>query len=281
MPTLLVFGLGYSGGAIARLAQAHGFSVIATTRTPRSAPPGLSLIPFDAAGPSVATATHILATAPPGPDGDPILARHGDAIRAASNLRWLGYLSTTGVYGDRAGGWVDETTPPAPTSPRSIRRLAAEQQWRAFSDRLPVDLFRLAGIYGVGRSALNDLRAGTARRILAPNHAFGRIHLTDIAGATLAATARTTPGPRILNLSDDEPAPSADVIAEAARLLGIPPPSAKTLAEAWPAMSDMARSFWSENRKVRSSATQTALARPWTYPTYREGLRAILAEETE
>lgn len=271
LPHLLVFGLGYSGLAIARAALQLGWRVTATSRTPGVAPPGIALIPTADAGPALATATHLVATAPPGDDGDPILALYGHAF---SNLRWAGYLSTTGVYGDRAGAWVDETTAPAPTSPRAHRRLAAEQAWRA-AIPASLDIFRLAGIYGPGRSPFADLRAGHARRIAKPGHLFGRIHRDDIAGAVLAAARR--PGNRILNLSDDEPASSADVTAEAARLLGLPPPPAIPYAAA--TLSPMAQSFWSENRRVRSTLTQQWLARPWTYPTYREGLRATLAEE--
>jgi nucleoside-diphosphate-sugar epimerase len=189
-------------------------------------------------------------------------------------------LSTTGVYGDRGGAWVDEATPPAPSADRSRRRLAAEEAWRAAASGRSLDLFRLAGIYGPGRSAFDDLRAGQARRVVQPGHAFGRIHVADIAGGIMAAIARPAPGTRVLNFSDDEPAESAVVTAEAARLLGVPVPQAVPFAEAVAGMSDMARSFWSENRKVSSVETQKLLQYKWAYPTYREGLRAILQAET-
>ena len=278
MRSLLIFGLGYSGLAIARAAAAAGWRVVATSRTPDriAAIPGIDVVPFAPA--SLAGVTHLVATAAPDPDGDPVLHAHGAAIRIAADLRWAGYLSTTGVYGDRAGGWVDEATPVAPSSARGARRVAAEQQWAALGDRCAVDLFRLAGIYGPGRSAFDDLRAGTARRIDQPGHAFGRIHRDDIAGAVLAAMQQTLPaGVRVLNLNDDLPAASADVVAEAARLLAVPPPPLTRYSDA--AMSPMAQSFWSENRKVASARTQTLLGRNWRFPTYREGLAAILAEE--
>jgi len=280
--TLLVFGLGYSGRAVALAARAAGFSVIATSRSPgeRQFPPGITSVNFAAAGPAIDAATHLLATAPPAEAGDPVLARYAANIATAPRLRWLGYLSTTGVYGDRDGGWVDEDTPPAPGSARTRRRLAAEADWAAVRGGCAVDLFRLAGIYGPGRSVLDDLRAGTARRIIKPDHKFGRIHRDDIAQAVLAAM-RQAPlsGPRILNLADDTPAETALVVEEAARLLGVEPPAAVPFIEAWARMSPMARSFWAENRKVASRKTQAALGITWRYPSYREGLRAILAEE--
>lgn len=280
--TLLVFGLGYCGRSVARAAQAGGFSVIATSRSPceTQPPTGVTVVDFAAAGPVIGNATHLLATAPPDEAGDPVLARYGDEIATASRLRWIGYLSTTGVYGDRGGGWVDEDTPPAPGSARTRRRVTAEADWSTARGACAVDLFRLAGIYGPGRSVLDDLRAGTARRIAKPGHAFGRIHRDDIAQAVLAAMRQAPlPGPRILNLADDTPEETARVVEEAARLLGVEPPAAVPFAEAWARMSPMGRSFWAENRKVASRKTQSALGIAWRYPSYREGLRAILAEE--
>ncbi|MEO8714677.1 MAG: SDR family oxidoreductase [Acetobacteraceae bacterium] len=280
--TLLVFGPGYSGRALALAAQAAGFSVIATSRSPgeRQFPPGITGIDFTAAEPAIDRATHLLATAPPAEAGDPVLTRYAANIATAPRLRWIGYLSTTGVYGDHGGGWVDEDTPPAPGSARTRRRLAAEADWAAVRGACGVDVFRLAGIYGPGRSALDDLRAGTARRIVKPGHQFGRIHRDDIAQAVLAGMRQAPlPGPRILNLADDTPDETARVVEEAARLLGVEPPVAVPFAEAWSRMSPMARSFWTENRKVASRKTQAALGIAWRYPSYREGLRAILAEQ--
>jgi nucleoside-diphosphate-sugar epimerase len=218
---------------------------------------------------------------PPDASGDPVLSRYADAITEAPRLRWIGYLSTTGVYGDRKGGWVDEGTEPAPVSDRSSRRLAAEQAWGRLADRRAVDVFRLAGIYGPARSVFDDLRAGTTRRVSRPGHTFGRIHRDDIVSAVISAMQQTREsGVRVLNLVDDEPAESAEVIAEAARLLGVAMPESVPFELAWTTMSPMARSFWAEHRKVSGRRTQQMLGLRWRYPSYREGLRAILAEES-
>jgi nucleoside-diphosphate-sugar epimerase len=243
-------------------------------------PPGVRLVAFADPQEALRGATHLLATAPPDANGDPVLAAHGEAIAAAPMLRWTGYLSATGVYGDRGGAWVDEASPAAPASERSRRRLAAEQAWGKFAGRHAVDIFRLAGIYGPGRSPFADLRAGRARRIVKPGHTFSCIHRDDIVQAVLAAIRQKfSPGLRIFNLADDQPAENAVVIEEAARLLGIALPPAIPYAEAAASMSEMARGFWEENRKVSSARTKAALGIGWRYPTYREGLRAILAEE--
>lgn len=284
---LVVFGLGYSGGAVARAARAAGLEVAVATRDPARAEAralaraGIDLVAFAAAAGALATATHLLVTAPPEESGDPVLAAHGAAIAAAPALAWIGYLSTTGVYGDRGGAWVDEAAEPTPGQPRSCRRRAAEQAWEQVAQGrgIPLDLVRLAGIYGPGRSALDELRSGRARRIVKPGHAFSRIHVTDIAGLALAAMARPGGGVRVLHGADDLPAPQAEVIAEAARLLRVPPPPELPFDEAARTMSPMARSFWDENRRVANAATKAATG--WTprYPSYREGLAAILAEE--
>ena len=272
-PRLVIAGLGYSASAVADLARAQGFFTVGTRRE-AAAPP--EIVRFDAAAPLIREATHLLVSTPPGEAGDPVLAAYADMLDAAPALRWIGYFSTTGVYGDRGGAWVDETTAPDATSPRAGRRIAAEQLWAARAQPgRAVDLIRLAGIYGPGRSALEEVRVGRARSIHAPGHAFGRIHRDDIAGGTMAAIATAVPGcVRVLNFSDDEPAESAHVIAEAARLMGVEPPVARPLVEAWAEMSPMARSFWADNRKVRSERTQLLLGYRWRYPTFREGLRA-------
>ncbi len=279
---LILFGLGYTGTAIAAGAAALGWRVTATSRNPsgRSAPSGVALISFADAAAVLAETTHVVQTAAPDEHGDPALARYSVEISRSPRLRWAGYLSTTGVYGDRDGDWVDEDTPVAPTVPRAQRRVAAENAWVAALPGRPVDLFRVAGIYGPGRSAFDDLRSGQARRVLKPGHLFGRIHRDDIATAVLAAMQQARPpGPRVLNLADDEPAASADVTAEAARLLDMEPPPLIPFAEAVGSMSAMGRSFWNENRRVRSEKTQAQLGLRWQYPTYREGLRAILQQE--
>ena len=279
---LLIFGLGYTGAAVAAAARVAGWEVAGTSRSGAA-----GAIPFAHAADAIALATHILVTAAPDDAGDPVLALYADALAAAPALRWIGYLSSTVVYGDRGGGWVDETTPPAPSSARGERRVAAERAWTALArDRYALDLFRLAGIYGPGRSILDELRAGRARRIDQPGHGFGRIHRNDIVRAVLAAMAPLTPPswpavPRVLNLTDDLPAEAADVAAYAAALLGLPVPPLVPFAQAYAAMSPMARSFWAENRKVSSRATQAALGITWQYPSYREGLAAILVEERQ
>ena len=279
---LLIFGRGYSGSAVAQAAVAAGFGVSATSRDPDRLAPlaGVRMLRFEDAAEEVGVATHVLATAAPDAAGDPVLARYRAAIGDAPRLGWLGYLSTTGVYGDRGGGWVDETSAPAPGNERGRRRVAAEAAWRQAGVGRRVDLFRLAGIYGPGRSVLDDVRAGTARRVIKPGHAFGRIHRDDIAAAVVAAMAQPlAPGCRVFNLNDDEPAESAAVIEAAARLLGLPAPPAVPFAEAEVGMSAMGRSFWADNRKVSSVATRRALGIAWRYPTYREGLRGVLDEE--
>ena len=286
MNRLLIFGLGYCGRAVADAAA--GYAVTATTRAGARAGAAGTAVPFDQAEAAIAAATHILVTAPPvtapavtappGPDGDPVLCRYETAIRASSGLRWIGYLSSTVVYGNRDGGWVDEDTPPLPTQPRGHRRLAAERVWAGFASQCAVDIFRLAGIYGPGRSAFDDLRAGTARRTIKPGHAFGRIHRDDIARAVIAAMDQGSgPGVRYFNLADDFPSESAVVVTEAARLMGVPPPAEVPFSEA--GLSPMALSFWAENRKVASRKTQTALGLRWLYPSFREGLTAIWRQE--
>ena len=289
---LLIFGLGYSGRAIAKAAVAAGYAVIATTRGNAAPEPKVTRIPFDAAESAIANATHLLATAAPDENGDPVLARYRDAIAAAPLLRWVGYLSTTGVYGDAGGAWVNEDTPVNPGSERTRRRVEAEVAWlgltrpddgaataaKSESGRvIAISIFRLAGIYGPGRSMFDDLRAGQGRRVVKPGHVFGRIHRDDIALGVFAAMEREAAG--IFNFADDEPAASADVVVEAARLLGVPPPPPVPYEEAVKTMSPMARSFWAEHRKVSAAKTKAALGIAWKYPDYRAGLAAILQEE--
>lgn len=275
---LVIFGLGYSGAEVARQAVGRGVRVSATSREPRrvAAPHGVGMLAFGAALPE--GVTHVLATAPPDQAGDPVLRHYGTALAASTSLRWAGYLSTTGVYGDRGGAWVDEGSAVAPGQDRSRRRVAAEQAWAGLAGQVAVDLFRVAGIYGPGRSALDEVRAGRARRVVKPGHAFGRVHVADIAGAVLAAAMQPVPaGVRVLHLADDVPAESAEVVAEAAQLLGVAAPPEMPFEQALAGMSEMARSFWAENRRVASVRTQEMLGYRWRYPSYREGLRAILA----
>jgi nucleoside-diphosphate-sugar epimerase len=281
LPHLLIFGFGFSGRATAIAARDAGFDVTITSREPGKQKPEsrITTIHFEDAEDAIMEATHILATAAPGDRGDPVLARYGAQIAVGSAM-WMGYLSTTGVYGNRDGGWVDEDTPPAPQSARAKRRVEGEAAWRDFDGQCAVDIFRLAGIYGPGRSMFDDLREGSARRVVKPGHLFGRIHRDDIAHGVVAAM-RSAPktGTRIFNFSDDEPAASADVVVEAAALLGVEPPAPVDFDQAAPRMSPMGLSFWAENRKVANAKTKAALGIAWKYPSYREGLRAILAEE--
>ncbi len=282
---LLIFGLGYTGRAIARAALGAGFAVTATTRGQAAQMPGVTLIPFNLAAAALDAATHVIATAAPDAQGDPVLARYAQNFRSAGHLRYIGYLSTTGVYGDAMGGWVDEDTPPNPGSERARRRVAAEAAWADISHLesgqvIKLDIFRLAGIYGPGRSMLDDLRVGEGRRIIKPGHLFGRIHRDDIAAGVLKAMQRPAHrGVDIFNFTDDEPAASADVVLEAARLLGLPPPPPLDYAAALPFMSPMAQSFWAENRRVANQKTKEKLGLTWLYPSYREGLSATIAQE--
>jgi nucleoside-diphosphate-sugar epimerase len=213
---------------------------------------------------------------PPDAAGDPVLDRHGPEIAALPGLAWVGYLSTTGVYGDRGGGWVDEASALRPSGERGRRRVAAEAGWLDLWQRhgVPVQVFRLAAIYGPGRSAIDQLRAGTARRIDKPGQVFSRIHVDDLAAVLAASMARPRPA-GVYNVCDDEPAPPEAVTAYAAGLLGIAPPPLAPFAEA--ELSPMARSFFDDNKRVSNRLIKTELGVTLAYPDYRAGLAAILA----
>lgn len=227
--------------------------------------------------PSVlAGTTHLLVSVPPDAAGDPVLNQHKAALAGLPGLAWVGYLSTTGVYGDRAGGWVDESSALEPTGERGRRRVAAERAWLASG--LPVQVFRLAGIYGPGQSQIDTVRAGTARRIVKKAQVFGRIHVDDIAGVLLASMARPNPG-AIYNVADDLPADPAEVVAYAAALLGVSPPPLESFESAAPTMSAMARSFYDDNKRTSNRRIKEELGVQLRYPDYRSGLRAVLAEE--
>jgi nucleoside-diphosphate-sugar epimerase len=285
---LFCFGLGYVAVALCRSLRAEGWQVAGTTRDPARraalADEGIELFGFDGAEPmadperALAGATHVLTSIPPGEDGDPVLGHHGGHLLAGAGLTWAGYLGTTGVYGDRGGDWVDESAPPAPTMPRTRRRVAAEGHWLASG--LPAHVFRLAGIYGPGpgRNALESVRAGRARRIVKPGQVFGRIHVDDIVQTLRASTLRPNPG-AIYNLADDLPAPPQDVITHAALLLGVEPPAAVPFDQA--ELSPMARSFYGDCRRVANDRIKEELGVSLRHPTYREGLAAILAAEAE
>lgn len=270
MPQLFCFGLGYSAEALARRLLARGWDVAGSTRDAerRARLIALGIVVLDA---PPADTTHLLSSVPPDADGDPVLRAHGAAI-ARLRPAWIGYLSTTGVYGDRDGAWVDEAAPPQPGEPRSQRRLAAERAWAALDP--PAHIFRLAGIYGPGRSAIDQLRNGTAKRVVKPGHLFSRIHVDDIATVLEASIAGPNPG-AVYNLCDDAPEQSDVVVAYAAELLGIVPPPAIPYEQA--ELTPMARSFYAERRRVRNDRIKRELGVILRYPSYREGLKAILA----
>ncbi len=230
--------------------------------------------PLAAGAAALAGTTHLLSSIAPDEAGDPVLDLHLAELGRCRTLAWAGYLGTTGVYGDQGGAWVDETTPVAPTMARTRRRAAAEGHWLASG--LPVHVFRLAGIYGPGRSALDAVRDGSARRIVKPGQTFGRIHVEDIVQVLRASIARPNPG-AIYNLADDQPAPPADVVAYAARLLGVSPPPAIPFEQA--ELSPMARSFYGDHRRVANARIKEELGVVLRFPDYRDGLRGILEHE--
>ena len=282
---LFCFGLGYTARRLAASCAANGWSVAGTVRSPADAAiltsAGFRMHVWDGAAPlavdAFADATHILVSIPPDGDGDPVLRSHAADLAAnTASIRWLGYLSTTGVYGDRDGAWVDEDSGLAPTTERGRRRLAAERAWmRLYGDAaLPLHVFRLAGIYGPGRNALADLQAGRARRIVKAGQVFSRIHVDDIVGVLAASIAAPRPG-RVYNVCDDEPAPPQDVVAYAAGILGVPAPPEIPFAAA--ELSDMARSFYAESKRVSNVRLRDELGYRLRYPTYREGLTTLLS----
>ncbi len=274
--TLLSLGHGYTARELARQLAPKGWRIIATSRSADTPQAGvdLRLWPGSDLTDAFEKATYLLTSIAPTGAGDPVLNALSDQIAAAPNLRWIGYLSTTAVYGDHAGGWVDETTPLNPTTKRGEWRVAAERAWQAFAQKqsLNLHIFRLAGIYGPGRGPFAKLRTGTARRIVKPGQVFSRIHVEDIAQTLAASMARPNPG-AIYNVCDDDPAPPQDVLAYAADLLGmtIPP------AEDWDTadMTPMARSFYGESKRVRNDRIKTDLGVKLKYPDYKSGLRAL------
>jgi nucleoside-diphosphate-sugar epimerase len=285
---LFCFGLGYSALALARVLAVAGWTVAGTSRSAKTAAElrtqGFAVTVFDRDQPLPAAAlhgaTHVLVSIPPDAEGDPVLDRHGGDIAALPGVAWLGYLSTTGVYGDRGGGWVDEGSALSPTGERGRRRVMAEEGWRAlWRERgVPVHLFRLAAIYGPGRSPFAALRAGVAKRIDKPGQVFSRIHVEDLARVLAASIAQPRPG-AVYNVCDDEAAPPEAVVAYAAKLLGIAAPPLVPFDEA--ALSPMARSFYDDNKRVRNALIKSELGVILRYPDYRAGLTAILAAEQD
>ena len=281
--TLLSIGHGFSARALAARLVPQGWRIVGTTRSPDKADTiadtGVEPVVWPGAdlGALIAQFPNVLVSAGPDSAGDPVLNAVEDAvIRAAPDLRWVGYLSTTGVYGDHDGDWVDEDTPLTPSTKRGRARVAAEARWQAIPD-LPLHIFRLAGIYGPGRGPFAKVRAGTARRIIKPGQVFSRIHVEDIAQALELSLQRPDPG-AVYNLCDDDPAPPQDVIAHAAELLGLPVPPAIPFDQA--DMTPMARSFYAESKKVRNDRIKQALGWAPQFPTYRAGLAALLAQDS-
>ena len=279
---LLAMGLGYSAAALSRRLLAQGWRVVGTTRSPEKAArlqaqgiepliwPGT---PLDGA---LAEATHILLSIAPDAAGDPVIVAEADALRAA-RPEWVGYLSTTGVYGDHDGGWVDETTPLTPGTARGRQRVLAEAQWQALAadHGWPLHIFRLAGIYGPGRGPFRKVKDGTAQRIVKPGQFFSRIHVEDIGQVLDASIHRPDPG-AVYNVCDDDPSPPQDVLAHAAELLGLPIPPEVDIDKA--DMTPMARSFYAESKRVRNDRMKRDLGIKLLYPTYRDGLAALLTE---
>lgn len=286
MPHLLCFGFGFSARNIAPRLAADGWRITGTSRTvdgaDRLRASGHDAILFDGSDPLQdlpVDVTHVLVSVPANRTGDaadPVLAQAAPALKNLASLAWIGYLSTVGVYGDHQGAWIDETTPVNPGSERSKRRVAAENGWINLGAELgvPVQIFRLAGIYGPGRSQIDSLKRGKAKRVVKPGQVFNRIHVEDIATTVIAGIARPSAGP-IFNLADDEPAPPQDVTGFAAELLGVDPPPLVDFEDA--EMSPMGRSFYDEVKRVRNERIKTELGVTLAHPTYREGLRAVLA----
>lgn len=289
---VLIFGFGYVAEAIARRLRPLGWRISASARrldkagelATRGIPATVfhekhGLTDFARALDGV---THVIVTAPPGEAGDPVLAAHAADFERLSNPPFIAYLSTTGVYGDAGGKWVDEGAPIQPVHARGERRMLAEIAWAELGETsgATVTFFRLPGIYGPGRSAFDALRAGTARRLVKPGQVFSRIHVDDIAQLLEAAFGAGLEGGTVLNLADDEPAPPQDVVTEAARLLGVAPPPEQDYETAKAALSPMAQEFYGANRRISNKLMKRMLGVPLIYPTYREGLRGILAVET-
>ncbi|MCY4179908.1 MAG: SDR family oxidoreductase [Litoreibacter sp.] len=282
---LLSFGHGFSAKALAPMLLQDGWHVTGTTRSDEKAlflkETGISPLVWPGAEleDAVSQASHLLISAGPGPEGDPVLNGARDLIlKYGSQFQWVGYLSTTGVYGDHQGGWVDETTPLSPSTKRGQMRVEAEAAWQADSAEagFPLHIFRLAGIYGPGRGPFAKVRNGTARRIIKQGQVFSRIHVEDIAQVLYASIQRPRAG-AIYNLCDDDPAPPEDVIAYAAELLGLPIPPAVDFETA--EMTPMARSFYAESKKVRNDLIKSELGVTLRYPDYKSGLNALLELE--
>jgi nucleoside-diphosphate-sugar epimerase len=277
--TLFSFGHGYSAQALSRTLAPQGWRILGTTRDTEGAAAirasGAEPLVWPGEQPDLDGVTHLLISTAPNEDGDPVLAALGDEIaKRAGQFKWVGYLSTTAVYGDHQGDWVDETTPPTPTAKRGQWRMLAEEQWSGIPG-LPVHIFRLAGIYGPGRGPFSKLKRGGLRRIIKPGQVFSRIHVADIAQVLAASMVAPHPG-AIYNVCDDEPVPPQDVIGYAAELQGLPLPPAVPFDKA--DLTPMARSFYNENKRVRNNRIKDELGVQLLFPNYRVGLEALMAE---
>ena len=277
---LFCFGLGYSSTCLANQLLEKGWRVSGTSRTsdkfPKLKTMGITPHIFDHDLPldnlwDFNSVTHILTSIPPNEDGDIVLSYHLDEIKSLPNLKWIGYLSTTGVYGDHKGNWVDEEAVTSPPNDRSVYRVDAENAW--LESGLPVHIFRLAGIYGKSRSAIDSLKNGTARRIDKKGQVFSRIHVEDIAQILTCSIEKPNPS-SIYNCADNYPCPQAEVVEYAAKLIGIEPPLLTPFEEA--DLSPMARSFYMSNRKVSNKKIKDELNVQLKYPDYRSGLKACL-----
>jgi nucleoside-diphosphate-sugar epimerase len=283
---LFCFGFGYTAEALVDQLAGRDATIAGTrTRSDVMAGAGIDIAAYrgDGRSENVASllrgATHVLVSIPPDLEGDATVRDFAADLAALPELVWVGYLSTIGVYGDTQGAWVDEDSPVRPASERSLKRLRAEQQWRAFgrAHAKRVEIFRLPGIYGPGRSMIEALRTGTARRIIKPDQVFNRIHVTDIARALDAAMTAATEGRSkfdLYNVTDDEPCPPQDVVVFAANLLGIAPPPEIAFSDA--KLSPMGASFYAESKRVRNGRMKSGLDLNLAFPTYREGLTSIL-----
>ncbi len=286
MKKLFCFGLGFSAGALARTLLDEGWSVAGTARDPEKCEAlktqGIDAVVFDGVTTeepllqALEGTTHLVDSIPPSKDvACPPLQAAGEQIGTIESLDWVGYLSTTGVYGNHDGAWVDETTPLAPNLERSARRVAAEEAWLVMHERfgLPVHIFRLAGIYGPGRGVLEQVRKGRARRIVKPGQVFSRIHVDDIVATLRASMARPHPG-AVYNVCDDQPEEPAKVVEYACKLLGVAPPEPVAFEDA--DLSDMAASFYADNKRVRNNRIKDELGVSLKFPSYREGMKADL-----
>ncbi|WP_170563798.1 SDR family oxidoreductase [Ruegeria atlantica] len=277
--TLFSFGHGYSAQALSHLLQPQGWRIFGTTRDPAQSPmvraSGAEPVVWPGQVPQFDGVTHLLISVAPNAAGDPVLAALGEEIaERAAQFSWVGYLSTTAVYGDHQGAWVDETTPATPTAQRGKWRVHAEEQWQNVPG-LPTHIFRLAGIYGPGRGPFSKLKRVGMRRIIKPGQVFSRIHVADIAQVLAASMSAPNPG-AIYNVCDDEPVPPQDVIAYAAELQGLPLPPEVPFDEA--DMTPMARSFYNENKRVRNDRIKDELGVKLMYPNYRVGLQSLMVD---